>query len=157
MFIPQLTQEYIISGAELCHTAAGRAIDHALDHDMAIARDGRDAARRSQAQSPGRRDEPAAHDAVRGTGPRGRAGLAGLAPPLPQGRCLCCAKNDDDDERAGREAARAEETGVSLVRAARGHGGGGGDERADADGEGGGLVSGGEESGVEEEEDEVEV
>ena len=35
MFIPQLTQEYIISGAELCYTAAGRAIDH----DMAIARD----------------------------------------------------------------------------------------------------------------------
>ena len=34
-FIPQLTQEYIIEGHELCQTAAGRAIDH----DMAIARD----------------------------------------------------------------------------------------------------------------------
>ena len=35
MFIPQLTQDYVIEGHELCQTAAGRAIDH----DMAVARD----------------------------------------------------------------------------------------------------------------------
>ena len=35
MFIPQLSEEYIIKGYELCQTAAGRAIDH----DIAMARD----------------------------------------------------------------------------------------------------------------------